>query len=247
MKEKLLKIKDKIRKIFSKYMKKIKLFIKTIRNNINKFIKKLVKNNKNNKKNNKKDNKNKKKNKKLDYKSLTVSQIESELKKTKYKNKYFNILRSTIYSLIIITSIALIVATLVMPVFQISTNSLNDYNSGDIVVSLKTKNIRNGDVIAFYHGNKILVKRVIATSGSWIVIDGNQILVDGKIVNNINLKDNADIEYSIEMPYQVPDGSWFVLSDDIDDMVDSRNGDIGCVTRDNIIGKILFRIWPLKK
>ena len=134
-----------------------------------------------------------------------------------------------------------------MPLFQISTDSLNDYNNGDVVISIKTKNINNGDVIAFYHGNKILIKRVVATSGSWVVINDKEILVDGKLLDNININNIDEIPYNIEIPYQVPDGSWFVLSDDIEDMVDSRNSEIGCVTKENIIGKILFRIWPLNK
>ena len=243
MKKKLLKKNNKIKKNSFKNLKNIKLFVKEIRTKINKFMKKLVNNKDKNKKKNKVDNKVKK----LDYKSLTVSQIENELKKTKYNEKYFKILRSTIYSLIIIISIGLIVATFIMPVFQVSTDSLNDYNNGDIVVSFKTKNINNGDVIAFYHGNKILIKRVIATAGSWVVINDKEILVDGKLLDNIDLNDTDEISYNIDIPYQVPDGSWFVLSDDIEDMVDSRNSEIGCVTKENIIGKILFRIWPLNK
>ena len=187
--------------------------------------------------------------KKINYKCLTIEQIEKELKRTKYNEKYLKILRSTIYSLIIIASIATIIATLLMPVLQISGSSMADaFNEGDIVVSVKTKNLKFGDVIAFYHGNKVLVKRVIANSGSFVIIDefGN-VYVDGeKLVEPY--VNNSDIsEYDIEFPYQVPDGEYFVLSDQRSDNVDSKNSEIGCVSQDDIIGKILFRIWPLKK
>lgn len=225
-------------KSFKKLLNKIKLYTKKIKKNIDSYINKLVKKKK------KKEKKKITKNKKLDYRTLTVSQIENELKKTKYNEKYFKILRSTIYTLIIIASIALIVATLIMPVFQISTNSMNDYRQGDIVVSIKTKNIGVGDVIAFYHGNKILVKRVIAKSGSWVFIDkdGN-IFVDGVKLDEPYIEKKGNIEYDIEMPYQVPNESLFVLNDNRDDMVDSRNSDIGSIKKEDIIGKILFKIW----
>jgi len=186
---------------------------------------------------------------KLDYKTLTVSQIEAELKRTKYNEKYVKILKSTIYSLIIIISIATIIATLLMPVFQINSSSMsNTFNEGDIVVSLKTKKINQGDVIAFYHGNKILVKRVIAGSGSWVVIDteGN-VSVDGQKIEETYVENKTLGEYDIEFPYQVPDGEWFVLSDQRQVSIDSRNAEIGCIQQEDIIGKILFRIWPLKK
>lgn len=226
-----------MKKTLKKLLKKTKLYLKNIKKDIDRYIKKLVK---------KKKSKNKKvvKNRKLDYKTFTISQIENELRKTKYNEKYFKILRSTIYSLIVIVSIALIVATLIMPVFQISTNSMNDYKQGDIVVAIKTKKINAGDIIAFYHGNKILVKRVIATSGNWVVIDkdGN-IFVDGVKLDEPYIKEKKAIEYDIKIPYQVPNESWFVLNDNREDMVDSRNSNIGSIKKEDIIGKILFKIW----
>lgn len=187
--------------------------------------------------------------KKINYKCLTIEQIEKELKRTKYNEKYLKILRSTIYSLIIIASIATIIATLLMPVLQISGSSMADaFNEGDIVVSVKTKNLKFGDVIAFYHGNKVLVKRVIANSGSFVIIDefGN-VYVDGEKLVEPYVNNSEISEYDIEFPYQVPDGEYFVLSDQRSDNVDSKNSEIGCVSQDDIIGKILFRIWPLKK
>ena len=136
-----------------------------------------------------------------------------------------------------------------MPVLEINTNSMSStYNQGDIVTSIKTKNINQGDVIAFYHGNKILVKRVIATSGSWVVMnkDGS-IYVDGKLLDEPYVENKIVGEYDIEFPYQVPDGSYFVLSDMREDAIDSRNSQIGSISSEDIIGKILFRIWPLNK
>lgn len=190
-----------------------------------------------------------KKNKEINYKSLTITQLENELKRETYKSKYIKILTSTIYALVIISAVSALVATLIMPVIQISGSSMSPtFNEGEIVVSLKTKNLESGDVIAFYHGNKILVKRVIASAGSYVNMDEEgYVYVDGNKLNENYIEDYSLSEVDIELPYQVPDGHWFVLGDNRDDSVDSRNSEIGSISQDDIIGKIIFRIWPLKK
>lgn len=185
----------------------------------------------------------------FDYKTLTREQIEKYLKKETYKSKYFNILTSTIYSLIIIAAVSLIIATLIMPVFQISGSAMAPkLNNGDFVVSIKTSNINSGDIIAFYHGNKILVKRVIARAGQWVVIDeeGN-VYVDGILLQESYIDEKMLGDYDIKFPYQVPDGSWFVLSDNRFNVLDSRNSEIGCIKEEDIIGKILFKVWDFSK
>ena len=185
---------------------------------------------------------------KVDYKTLTSKEIEEELKRTIYNTSYVNVLKSTFYALIIIVAISVLIATFFMPVFQISGDSMAPlYDSGDFVVSIKTKKLKQGDVIAFYHGNKILVKRVIAGSGQWVVIDkkGN-VLVDGKKVEESYVDDKQLGDVDIKFPYQVPGESWFVLSDDREEIIDSRNSEIGCINNEDIIGKIIFKIWDSK-
>lgn len=183
---------------------------------------------------------------KIDVKTLTSKEIEEELKRETYKSKYIKVLKSTIYALIIIAATAALVATFFMPVFQISGNSMAPrYNNGEFVVSVKTSNLKKGDVIAFYHGNKILVKRVIASAGQWVTMDeeGN-VYADGLKLEESYISNKVVGEYDIEFPYQVPDGHWFVLSDDRNESVDSRNSEIGCISQDDVIGKIVFRVWP---
>ena len=187
--------------------------------------------------------------KKLNYDSLSIEQIETELKKETYKSKYFNILSSTIYGLIIVAALSALIATLIMPVFQISSSSMSPkYNTGDIVLSIKTKNIKSGDIIAFYHGNKILVKRVIAGTGNWINIDeSGQVYINGYRLEENYVKELNYGDSDIEYPYQVPDGHWFVLSDDRANSIDSRNKEIGSIKQEDIIGKILFKLWDANK
>lgn len=181
------------------------------------------------------------------YKTLSSKQVEEELKRELYKSKYNKVLKSTIYALIIIAAIATLIATLIMPVFQISGTSMKPaYNEGDLVVSIKTTNLKQGDIIAFYHGNKILVKRVIASAGSWVEMDeeGN-VYVDGNLLDEPYINKKILGDYDIKFPYQVPDGHWFVLGDERSESIDSRNSEIGCISNEDVIGKIIFRIWPL--
>jgi len=182
------------------------------------------------------------------YDTLSIKQIESQLKSEKYKEKYLKLLKSTIYGLIIVAAVASILATLIMPVLEVNTSSMKPtFNENDIVLALKTKNIKTGDVIAFYHGNKILVKRVIASSGNYVDIDeeGN-VYINGYIINEPYVKEKLLGETDVEFPYQVPEGAYFVLSDDRSSSIDSRNSEIGCALEENVIGKILIKVWPLK-
>ena len=182
-------------------------------------------------------------------KKISVQELENELKRENYRSKYFKILTSTIYALIIVAAVAAIVATLIMPVLQISGSSMTPtFQEGEIVFSIKTKNLKPGDIIAFYHGNKILVKRVIAGAGSWvnITIDGD-VYVNGELLEENYIQEKMLGETNITYPYQVPDGSWFVLGDHREVSIDSRNSEIGCISQDNIVGKIIFRVWPLKR
>lgn len=186
---------------------------------------------------------------KIDYHTLTINQIEEELNREKYKEKYIKILKSTIYSLLIVAAIATLIATLIMPVLQISGSSMTPtFKEGEIVVSLKTKKLKQGDIVAFYHGNKILVKRVIATAGEWVnITDEGNVYINGELIEEPYINELSLGQSDIEFPYQVPDGHWFVLGDDRETSIDSRNSEIGSISQDDIVGKIIFRVWPLKR
>ena len=156
------------------------------------------------------------------------------------------ILRSTIYTLVTVAAIAVLIAVLFLPVLRIYGSSMNPtLDEGDIVVSLKGSNFKTGDIIAFYYNNKILVKRVIANTGDWVDIDD-----EGNVyVNNVKLDepyitDKAFGETDIKLPYQVPDKRIFVMGDNRSVSVDSRNTSVGCVADEQIVGKIVFCVWP---
>lgn len=179
----------------------------------------------------------------------TIEQLENELKREKYNRKYGVVLRSTIYTLIIVAAIAVLVATLWMPVLQIYGNSMApNMDDGDIVVSVKAGSIEQGDVIAFYYNNKILIKRVIAVGGDWVNIsDDGTVFVNGEQLQENYVSEKMLGECNIEMPYQVPESRFFVMGDNRLDSIDSRHSAVGCVAEEQIIGKLLFRVWPLNK
>lgn len=181
----------------------------------------------------------------------TAAQLEAELKRTQYKRRYSSVLRSTIYTLIVVAALSVLVATLFLPVLQIYGTSMTPtVTAGDIVVSIKGSEFKQGDLVSFYYQNTVLVKRVIATSGDWVDIDedGN-VYVNGERLDEPYLEEGAKAygTVTIDLPYQVGEGRIFVMGDHRATSIDSRTEEIGDVAEEYIIGKIVFRIWPLSE
>ena len=174
--------------------------------------------------------------------------LQKELKRELYKRRFRRILRSSFNALIVVAAIAALIATLLLPVLQIAGTSMEpSLKDGNIVVLAKTDRINNGDLCAFYYSNKILIKRVVGIPGDYIWINN-----EGSVfVNNLELEEpyiseKALGECDIEFPYQVPENHYFMMGDHRKTSIDSRSSVIGCIAEDQIIGKILFRVWPLE-
>ena len=177
----------------------------------------------------------------------SLEQLKAELDREKYKRRYKWTLKSTIYTLIVVAAAAVLVATVWMPVLQIYGSSMTPtLNEGDIVVCVKGSDFEPGDLVAFYIGNKILVKRCIAGPGQWVNIDADgNVYVDNKLLDAPYLKEKSLGDCDIELPYQVPDNRYFCLGDHRSTSVDSRSTTVGCISDEQIVGKIVLRVWPL--
>lgn len=179
----------------------------------------------------------------------SIEQLETEIKRVTYRQRYNIVLKSTIYTLITVAAVAVLVATLWLPVLQIYGTSMTPtLQDGEIIFTVKTSELEQGDVLSFYYNNKILVKRVIATAGDWVDIEKDgTVYVNDVELDEPYLTEKAFGETNITLPYQVPDGKIFVMGDHRATSVDSRNTAVGCVSEEQIVGKIVFRIWPVNR
>lgn len=179
----------------------------------------------------------------------TAEQIEAELSRRRNTKTVTAAASGTIWTLVIVAAVTILCATLWMPFLQIYGTSMTPtFQNGNIVASIKSGHFEKGEIVAFYYNNKILVKRVIAVAGDWVNIDG-----DGNVyVNDVRLDEPYLTEKSggtsdITYPYQVPEDCGFVLGDHRQTSIDSRSSMIGSVSVDQIVGKVVFRVWPLSE
>ena len=175
--------------------------------------------------------------------------LQKELKRERYKRRFRRLLRSTVNALIVVAAVAALIATLVLPVLQIAGTSMEpSLNDGDIVLLVKTDRLKTGDLCAFYYSNKILIKRIIGTPGDylWINPDGT-VYLNGTELQEPYVSEKALGECDVEFPYQVPENSYFMMGDHRETSIDSRSSVIGGIAEDQIIGKILCRIWPISQ
>ena len=175
-------------------------------------------------------------------------QVETERKRYRRQKAYNKALRGTVYVLTIVAAVAVLISTLILPVLQIEGTSMEPtLTNGDIVLLMKTTRFERGELCGFTWNNKLLIKRVIGVPGDWIEIDTDgTIYLNGEKLDEPYVEQKALGECDLEFPYQVPPDQYFVMGDMRESSIDSRNTLIGCVPKDQIVGKVFFRIWPFQ-
>ena len=179
----------------------------------------------------------------------TFAEVNNEKKRLRTRKMYESALFKTVGVLLVVAAISVLLTTLWMPVLQIYGSSMSPtLEPGDLVLSVKNEKLETGDLVAFYQGNKLLIKRVIATSGQWVdVSNDGAVTVDGNVLDETYIKELSLGNCDIELPHQVKEAHYFIMGDNRDTSLDSRASVIGDVSEEQIEGKVVFRIWPLNK
>lgn len=176
----------------------------------------------------------------------TPEVIEAELARVRYRETYARTLRSTFCALLAIAAAIVLLSALVLPVFRVNGTDMSPtLATGELVVTLRKAQVQPGDVIAFYYHDKIQIKRVIAVGGDVVSVDPyGEVTVNNQPLDEPYLTDKAYGECNITYPYRVSDGKIFVMGDHRSVSIDSRHTEVGCVTQEQIIGKVILRVWP---
>ena len=179
----------------------------------------------------------------------TKEEVEGERNRLRQKKEYNRVLRSTIYALLVVAAIAVLIATQFLPVLQVSGSSMEPTLADeDIIVLAKTNSFQTGELCGFYWQNKLLLKRIIGTPGDIIDIkEDGTVFVNGEEIEEPYVSEKALGECDLTFPYQVPENRYFVMGDHRTVSIDSRSSVIGCVEKEQIIGKVIMRIWPLSE
>ena len=175
-------------------------------------------------------------------------QLKQELLRENERKRYGYTLRNTIYILIVVAAVAVLLSAYLISVLRVEGVSMSpNLEDADLVIAVHTKEFEPGEIVGFYYNNRILLKRVIGSPGDTVDMDADgNLFVNGVMLEEPYLSEKDYGDYTdVGFPYQVPEKRFFVVGDNRKESIDSRSGTIGTITSDQVVGKIVLRIWPL--
>ena len=179
----------------------------------------------------------------------TLEQLEKELRRSVKRSRFATVLQIVLYSVISLAAAAILAVSLWLPILQVQGTAMApNYLEDELLLCIKSDDYLPGDVVAFYHNDRIVIRRVIATAGCWVHIDeAGNVNVDGMALEEPYLTEKSLGQCTRELPCQVPDVAYFVMGDNRAESIDSRSSALGCISQEQIIGKVIFRIWPFQQ
>ncbi len=170
--------------------------------------------------------------------------ISSKGSKSTASPPYGRTVCAVLFGIIVISLLLLNLFTHVLSVINYYGDGMEpELHSGQTLIIAKTQKVDEGDIVAFYYNNKVLVRRVICSGGKYIdITNDGSVSINGDIISEPYVDDPSLGQCNIQFPYTVPYGSFFVMGDSREIAMDSRLSDVGCISADRIIGKVILSI-----
>ena len=175
--------------------------------------------------------------------------MEDEKKSPKYVSRVF--LLSTFEWLQIFCFALAVVALLLafaLRMVGVEGDSMKPtLQDGDrLVLSAVTEEYTYGDIVVIdRYTDDPLIKRVVAVAGDTVEItDDCRLCVNG-VVQTEDYIMGQTVRRDMREPIVVPEGYVFVLGDNRTWSKDSRMKEIGPVSVKDIVGKVVYRVWPI--